>query len=87
MFPFLGRLFGNKADAAGRLPSHAQRLSGLTARERELFELLLQGFTLRYCAEQMGIRYSTANTHQNAVYRKLGVQSRAMLILLYKDLV
>ena len=59
----------------------------LTAREYETFLLLLNGYTLKFCAEKMGIKYSTANTYQNAIYKKLGVTTRAKLIINYKDMI
>jgi len=84
-FESLKQALGPKRPPAGRQgPPGPERL---TQREHELFLLLLQGYTLKYCAEQMGIRYSTANTYQNAVYKKLGVKNRAALIITYKDTV
>ncbi|MEA5051482.1 MAG: helix-turn-helix transcriptional regulator [Oscillospiraceae bacterium] len=59
------------------------RLRALTPREYETYEILLEGFTLRYAAEQMGVKYPTVNTYVNAIYRKLGVSSRAQLISRY----
>ena len=61
------------------------RVAQLTPREHELYLLLLEGFTLRESAEQLGIKYSTANTHMTGIYRKLGVRSRAELIINYRD--
>ena len=61
------------------------RVARLTPREHELYLLLLEGFTLRESAEQLGIKYSTANTHMTGIYRKLGVRSRAELIINYRD--
>ncbi|HEX2938403.1 MAG TPA: helix-turn-helix transcriptional regulator [Ruminiclostridium sp.] len=58
----------------------------LTQRERETFLLLLEGYTLKETAGRLGIGYSTANTYQTAVYRKLHVNSRAKLIINYMDI-
>lgn len=68
------------------VPSN-DKLSTLTAREYEAFLLLLEGYTLKFCAEKMGVKYSTANTYQNSIYKKLGVKKRARLIIEYKDYV
>lgn len=61
------------------------KIETLTAREYETFLILIEGYTLRYAAEQMGVSYPTVNTYQTAIYKKLGVNSRAKLILAYKD--
>jgi DNA-binding CsgD family transcriptional regulator len=57
----------------------------LTPREKDAFFLLLEGYTLKETAAQMGIGYSTANTYQTAIYRKLHVNSRAELIINYRS--
>jgi DNA-binding CsgD family transcriptional regulator len=61
-----------------------ERILKLTPREKELCLLLLQGYTLKESAGMLGIKYSTVNTHMNGVYRKLGVNSRAELIIIYR---
>jgi len=63
-----------------------QRVQSLSPREYETYLILLEGFTLRYAAEQMGVKYPTVNTYVNAIYKKLGVSSRAQLIINYKDI-
>jgi two-component system nitrate/nitrite response regulator NarL len=50
--------------------------SFLTAREREVLDLLTQGCTTERIAERMGVAYSTARTHIQNVLAKLGVHSR-----------
>lgn len=57
----------------------------LTPREMDVFRLLLEGYTLRETADQLGVKYSTANSHMTAIYKKLGVNSRAELIIRYRD--
>ncbi len=63
-----------------------ERLDKLTPRERELCLLLVEGYTLKESAVQLKVKYSTVNTHMNGVYRKLGVNSRAELIINYRQL-
>lgn len=63
-----------------------ERLGKLTPRERELCLLLVEGYTLKESAVRLNVKYSTVNTHMNGVYRKLGVNSRAELIIHYRDL-
>lgn len=57
---------------------------GLTQREMDVFRLLLEGYTLQETANQLGVKYCTANTHMTAIYKKLGVSSRAELIIRYR---
>jgi len=61
------------------------RVAMLTPREHELFLLLLEGYTLKESANRLFIKYSTANTHMTGIYRKLDVNSRAELIIRYRD--
>ncbi len=63
------------------------RTDKLTAREKELCLLLVEGYTLKESAQKLGVKYSTVNTHMNAVYRKLGINTRAELIINYRYLV
>ncbi len=79
-----------ESSAAERAPSEGirpaeVRLAALTQREREVFRLLVEGYTLRETAQQLGLKYSTVNTHMTGIYRKLGVNSRAELIIRYRD--
>jgi DNA-binding CsgD family transcriptional regulator len=62
------------------------RISQLTPREYELYLLLLEGFTLKESAKQLSVKYSTANTHMTGIYKKLGVKSRAELIINYRNI-
>ena len=66
-------------------PEEQPKALGLTPRETDVFRLLLEGYTLRETADRLGIKYSTVNTHMTAVYKKLGVSSRAELIIRYRD--
>ncbi len=67
-----------------QIPKDRQlRLQSLTPRESEVFGLLVQGKKLREIAEALSVQYSTVNTHQKSIYKKLGVNSRAECILLY----
>ena len=62
------------------------RIKSLTPRENELFLLLLEGYTLKESANLLNIKYSTANTHINNIYKKLSVKSRAELIIKYVNI-
>jgi DNA-binding CsgD family transcriptional regulator len=77
---FYGKKLGLRKDEKSALTNR------LTQRERDTYRLLLEGYTLRETADQLGIGYSTVNTYQTAVYRKLHVNSRAELIINYHDI-
>ncbi len=57
----------------------------ISPREQILCELLLQGCTLRQCALIMEVAYPTANTYCTSLYRKLHINSRAELLILFTD--
>ena len=53
---------------------------GLTDKEIEVADLLLEGLSLREIAGKLFISENTAKTHRSAVYRKMGVSSREELV-------
>ena len=52
----------------------------LAPRERELLELLAQGFLYKEIADQMQITVGTVNTYIRRIYEKLHVHSRAQAV-------
>lgn len=60
--------------------SGEQRLSMLTPRERQVFELVARGVTHREIAEQLGIGKKSVDTYRARLYQKLGINSRAELV-------
>lgn len=66
--------------------SKQKRVALLTPREHDLYLLLLEGYTLKECSKRLSVKYSTANTHMTGIYRKLGVNSRAELIIDYRGI-
>lgn len=52
----------------------------LTPREREVLALLSEGLSNKRAARQLGVSESTVKFHVQAVYSKLGVQSRAAAV-------
>lgn len=58
---------------------------GLSKREGDVARLLLRGLTLRQIAAELALSYPTINTYANALYRKLGINSRSELLLLCRE--
>ena len=54
----------------------AARHYGLTQREQDVLEMLVQGHTIPAIAEKASISHSTAKTHLEHIYRKMNVHSR-----------
>lgn len=57
----------------------------LSKREEEVCKLLLQGYTLRQISAMLSIAYPTVNTYCTSLYRKLEINSRTELLILFKD--
>lgn len=55
----------------------------LTPREKQVVQLLLQGMTLRQVAPELGLTVSTVSTYTKTIYKKLGINSRAELFLMF----
>jgi ATP/maltotriose-dependent transcriptional regulator MalT len=68
------------AAAAGfPLATNDDRRLLLSPREREVFELLRNGFTNREIAKLLYIEQSTVKVHAHHIYDKLGIRSRSAL--------
>lgn len=57
----------------------------LSKREIEVCKLLVQGYTMRQISGILSIAYPTVNTYCTSLYRKLKINSRTELLLLFKD--
>jgi DNA-binding CsgD family transcriptional regulator len=57
----------------------------LSKREIDICKLLLEGYTLRQISSILAIAYSTVNTYCTSLYRKLNINSRTELIMMFKD--
>lgn len=53
---------------------------GLTAREKEILQLLVDGLSMKQVAARLHLSYHTINTHQRNVYDKLHVHSRGSAV-------
>ena len=67
----------------GGLDGQVSRLDGtaLSPREKQVALLLLQGMTLRQIAPELKLTPATVATYSKAIYKKLGINSRAELFL------
>lgn len=65
-----------------RMESLLVGVDELTARERDVFELAVEGHRKEEIGKRLFISPDTARTHLQRVYRKLGVHSQAELIAL-----
>jgi len=72
------------AGLASREPAHADqavtRLESLTAREREVLQLIGEGRTNREIAEQLCLSVKTVEVHRGRIADKLGVRGRSLLV-------
>lgn len=58
---------------------------GLTARERAVSDVLVQGLATDAMAERLGMTEKTVRNHLSTIYSKLGVENRAQAIVLAHD--
>jgi two-component system response regulator NreC len=60
--------------------SAPETIESLTPREIEILKLIVQGYTNRQMAEELGISIRTVEGHRANVLEKLGLQSRVELV-------
>lgn len=76
-------LIGRFLSAPDRLgPGGCERLSALTAREREVLALVATGLTNDEIADHLVVSPHTAKTHVNRAMTKLGARDRAQLVVI-----
>jgi len=73
-----------RREAISRRPDHGP-LGHLTEREREILDLLCQGYTTGQIAARLVVQPVTVRTHISATLHKLGVSSRNDAIRLLRD--
>lgn len=66
---------------ANNLPSPSD--AELTAREKEVLQLLLDGLLYKEIAEKIGVSSHTVNYHIQKIYQKLHCRSRAQVVARY----
>lgn len=65
---------------ARRAREGAEVAAELTSRERQVLELLSEGYTMRQIATRLSISPRTVETHVANLYRKLGVRTRVQAV-------
>ena len=73
---------GSDDVAASGTDSELSRLDlyDLSAREQQVVNLLLHGYTLPQVGERLGVSLNTARYYAKGIYRKLDIHSKAELI-------
>ena len=61
------------------------KVASLTPREKDVFNELMKGYSMREVAEILEISYPTVNSHITHLYKKLGVKSRPNLMVKYGE--
>jgi DNA-binding NarL/FixJ family response regulator len=67
-------------DRFGELVREQAAAGSLTAREREVLDLVAQGARTREVAQRLGVSEKTVKDHLSQIYGKLGVSSRAAAV-------
>ncbi|MGW6005286.1 response regulator [Oerskovia enterophila] len=79
-----GRPVGTVSAPASSLPL-SRRFPALTAREREVLELVGQGLSNSEISERLFVGMTTVKSHINAIFTKLEVRDRAQAITLVRS--
>ena len=62
--------------------SKTGKISGITAREKEIIEFVCQGFTNKEIANRLSLSEHTVKAHLNRIFKKFNATSRSKLITL-----
>ncbi len=66
-------------------PDTSSEVETLSPREREILELLTQGFPDKEIADRLGVKHGTVRWHLQHVYEKLHVRSRTEAALKFRS--
>jgi FixJ family two-component response regulator len=62
------------------------RLSTLTPRQRQIFEIIVRGKTNKHAARELGCSERTIKAHRQVIMKKMNVQSLAQLVTIAERL-
>jgi FixJ family two-component response regulator len=79
---------GHKAARALKLEleAHRSRLSTLTPRQRQVFDIIVRGKTNKHAAHELGCTERTIKAHRQVIMEKMKVQSVAQLVTIAERL-
>jgi DNA-binding NarL/FixJ family response regulator len=77
----LGKTVLTRLLTGNSVSTRQDRVSTLTAREREVVELLAAGQSTKEVAARLGVSVKTAETHRSNLMRKLGLHRLSELVL------
>jgi pimeloyl-ACP methyl ester carboxylesterase/DNA-binding CsgD family transcriptional regulator len=83
--PAWRRFFGAFDEFLAGAPQQADFAGGLTAREREILDLIAQGLANPGIAERLGISPHTLRNHISSIFDKIGASTRAEAIVKARD--
>jgi len=66
-------------------PDASSEVENLSPREREILDLLTQGFSDKEIADRLGVKHGTVRWHLQHVYEKLHVRSRTEAALKFRS--
>lgn len=79
--PAVATVLREQTAAGGTSQGPSGRYASLTAREREVFQLIAEGHSNREIANLLGVGLTTVETHRSHILEKLDVHSTRDLIL------
>ena len=68
------------AEYVSRTGGAEDRLSVLTPRQREILQLVAEGFSNKEIAARLGLSYRTVETHRNQLMKRLGIHDLPGLV-------
>jgi DNA-binding NarL/FixJ family response regulator len=84
--PEIARFSFRRITAAASTRATRDPIDGLTAREKQILSLLMQGLSNKMISRSLGIGLPTAKNHVHSILAKLGVHGRAEAIsVLYRQ--